>query len=439
MPLPTLVELANEPEHTLDRIEKTLARIERFDGELNAYISVDREKARARAGDLQSSGPVRGRLHGVPLAIKDLIDIAGEVTSAASNLFANHVARKDAEVVRRLHSCGAVLIGKTNLHEFAYGGSGVISNHGPARNPWDTSRITGGSSSGSAAAVAARLCAAAIGTDTAGSIRLPASFCGIVGFKPTFGSISTDGIVPLGVSYDHVGPMTRCVADASTLFQVMSGKDTSHAKRDKKLRIGIPEAYFYRDLEGQVGKMMSVVFEVLTKAGHVLVNIDLPVEEDRTLVSYESYRYHAKWVKETPELYQPETLRRILTGAKISDAAAEEARAKLKAQRETAVNIFSNIDVLLTPTVPVLPARIDELLANPDRLRHRELVMLRNTRPFNVLGVPAISLPWDLSSEALPMGIQLAAAPEKDFELLAIAEEFERLAPWQGRTPPPFS
>jgi Asp-tRNA(Asn)/Glu-tRNA(Gln) amidotransferase A subunit family amidase len=223
------------------------------------------------------------------------------------------------------------------------------------------------------------------------------------------------------------------------LFQVMSGKDTSHAKRDKKLRIGIPEAYFYRDLEGQVGKMMSVVFEVLTKAGHVLVNIDLPVEEDRTLVSYESYRYHAKWVKETPELYQPETLRRILTGAKISDAAAEEARAKLKAQRETAVNIFSNIDVLLTPTVPVLPAKIDELLASPDRLRHRELVMLRNTRPFNVLGVPAISLPWDLSSEALPMGIQLAAAPEKDFELLAIAEKFERLAPWQGRTPPRFS
>jgi Asp-tRNA(Asn)/Glu-tRNA(Gln) amidotransferase A subunit family amidase len=433
-----VTQIADGRTTPVDLAEEMLARIERYDDHVNAYVRVDRPRVLEQAHLCKPEPRGRRTLHAVPLAIKDLLDIEGEVTSAASNVFANNVATRDAEVIRRLRECGAVFLGKTNLHEFAYGGSGIISNRGPARNPWDTTRITGGSSSGSAAAVAAGLCVAAVGTDTAGSIRLPASFCGIVGFKPTYGRISTDGVVPLSVSYDHVGPMTRSVDDARILFQAMSGEEAPFSVPGRKLRIGIPERYFYRDLESEVGKVMSSALAELEKAGHTLIEVDPPVEEDRTLVSFESYVYHAKWVDRSPELYQPETLRRILTGAKISQETAAQARAKLKTERATASDIFTSVDGLLTPTSPVLPARIEELLANPDTLRQRELVMLRNTRLFNVLGVPAISLPWDLAACGLPVGIQLAAAPGKDFELLAIAEEFEILAPWQGRTPPGF-
>jgi aspartyl-tRNA(Asn)/glutamyl-tRNA(Gln) amidotransferase subunit A len=419
-------------------VEDFLSRIQRCDTHLNTYVRVDEPLEQA----LQLEALVgvgRGALHGIPLAIKDLIDISGEITSAASNLFAKNVARQDAEVIRRLRQSGAIFLGKTNLHEFAYGGSGVIGNRGPARNPWDTARITGGSSSGSAAAVAAGLCAAAVGTDTAGSIRLPASFCGIVGFKPSYGLVSTAGVIPLASSYDHVGPMTLTVADARTLFEAMLGSAAPSSAPAGKLRIGIPESYFYRDVENEVETILSSALSELKKAGHTLVSREFPVDEDRTLASAESYAYHAKWVEQSPELYQPQTLRRIRSGEKITPDQVLEAQAKLTAIRKSAAEIFADIDVLLVPTVSVLPPPIDELLGDIDSLRHREMLMLRNTRPFNVLGTPAISIPWDLSPSGLPVGIQLAAGPGRDFALLAIAEAFESIAPWQGRTPPEFS
>lgn len=240
--------------------------------------------------------------------------------------------------------------------------------------------------------------------------------------------------MPLALSYDHVGPIARTVADARILYTAMTGA-SSQASEPRKLRIGVPETYFYRDLEDEVGKIMTSALEKLEKAGHTLVRADFSVDEDRTLASFESYAYHAQWVQESPELYQPETLRRILTGAKVTKEAAAEAKTKLNATRAAAADLFRDVDVFVTPTVPVLPPAIDDLLGHPDTLRHRELVMLRNTRPFNVLGVPAISLPWDLGPSRLPVGVQIAAAPGKDFELLAIAEQFESLAPWQGRTP----
>ncbi len=416
-----------------DLVEQFLGDVARTNGTLNAFVAIDEDRLRREAKVLDS-GNLRGPLHGIPIAIKDLVDIEGMLTTAASRVLASNVASSDATVIRRLREAGALLAGKTNLHEFAYGGSGVISSFGPARNPWNTAHITGGSSSGSAAAVAAGLCAAAVGTDTAGSIRLPASFCGIVGFKPTYANVSAEGVVPLAQSYDHVGPMTRTVADTRILYAAMAGVPEPSCGR-KTLRIGIPETYFYRDLDAEVGTVMSSALNALEKAGHTLQPVDFPVDEDRTLASFESYAYHEKWVQASPELYQPETLRRIVTGQKITAEAAAAAREKLNATRAGAKDIFTDIDVLLTPTVPVLPPAIDDLLGNPDTLRHRELVMLRNTRPFNVLGVPAISLPWNLSSSGLPIGIQLAAAPEKDFELLAIAEQLEEIAPWQDRTP----
>jgi Asp-tRNA(Asn)/Glu-tRNA(Gln) amidotransferase A subunit family amidase len=283
------------------------------------------------------------------------------------------------------------------------------------------------------------MCAAAIGTDTAGSIRLPASLCGIVGFKPTYGTVSAEGVVPLSVSYDHVGPMTNTVADARTLFSVMSGEAAPRSKDREQLRIGIPEAYFFRDLEPQVAEVISSVMSSLQRAGHKLKDVDLPVSEDRTLSTYESFCYHREWIEKSPELYDPQTLKRIRSGEKTTPEQAAAASAELRKIRASAFEIFTDVDVLLTPTVPILPGRIDELMSDMATLRQRELLMLRNTRPFNVLGIPAISIPWDLARSGLPVGIQLATAPHKDFELLDIAEKFEHLAPWQGRTPPQFS
>lgn len=404
-----------------------LERIRRFDSQLNAFTWVD-----------ESCAAEGGILKGLPLAVKDLIDVAGQVTTAASDLFRSNLAQGDAAVIRQLRRAGASFLGRTNLHEFAYGGSGMISNRGPARNPWDATRITGGSSSGSAAAVAAGLCAAAIGTDTAGSIRLPASLCGIVGFKPTYGAVSTEGVVPLAESYDHVGPMARTVQDARILFGAMTGSQRE-AHAPNVVRIGIPEDYFYRDLDREVAAAVSAALEGLRRGGHAIRRVEFAVDEDRTLSSWESYQFHAKYVAESPELYQPETLRRIRTGENITKETADAAREKLHKMRAHAAEIFTDIDVVLTPAVPILAPKIADLVANPETLRPQELAMLRNTRPFNVLGTPAISIPWDLSSEGLPIGIQLAGAPGKDLELLAIAEKLEALAPWQGRTPPAFS
>jgi Asp-tRNA(Asn)/Glu-tRNA(Gln) amidotransferase A subunit family amidase len=232
--------------------------------------------------------------------------------------------------------------------------------------------------------------------------------------------------------------MTQSVEDARILFAVMSCAAAPEKTQVGTLRVGVPERYFYQDLDVDVGNAMSSCLRKVENAGHSIVKLDFPVDEDRTLASFEAYTYHAKWVEQSPELYQPETLRRILSGAKITREAASAARQKLEEIRASSSDIFANVDVMLTPTAPVLPPKIDDLLKDLDTLRHRELVMLRNTRPFNVLGVPAISIPWDLSRSGLPIGIQLAAPYHKDFELLAIAEEFEKLSPWQGRTPSGF-
>src|SRR5690242_5455338 len=213
---------------TVDLTEACLARIEKLDGRLKAYITVTAESALEEARRAEAEimrGEWKGPLHGIPLAVKDLAETAGVRTTAASKVLEHYVPSEDAEVVRRLRLAGAVLLGKLNLHEFAYGGSGIIGHFGPVRNPWNKEHVTGGSSSGSAAAVAAFLCYGAIGTDTAGSIRLPAACCGIVGLKPTYGLVSTRGVIPLSWSLDHVGPMARTAADVALMLQAIAAYD----------------------------------------------------------------------------------------------------------------------------------------------------------------------------------------------------------------------
>ena len=431
-----------------------LARIERLNPRLNAFITVLAESALDQARRAEQEifrGKYRGPLHGIPIGLKDIVDTAGIPTTAGSALFKNRIPAEDADIVRRLHDAGAVILGKQNLHEFAYGGSSMISFYGEVRNPWDTSRIAGGSSGGSAAGVAAGLGYAAIGTDTAGSIRLPAAYCGVVGIKPTFGRVSTRGVIPLAESYDHVGPITNTVCDGALVLQVLSGHDPGDNTtpdvpiRDytcdldetlPRLRIGIPRAFFFDDLDTEIAAAVEKAIQIFRELGcEIRDEIELEVPTGRTLASAESWAYHKEFVARSPELYQPQTLARIRSGEKISAADVEHGKRELASAREAIKQIFKEINLLLTPTVPIRPPSIDELKENPDKLRPAELLMLRNTRPFNVWGIPAISLPCGFTKSGLPIGLQLAGAPWVPDTGLHVAHAYEQATEWHKRVP----
>ena len=420
-----------------------LGRIDRLNSTLNAFITVTAESALVQAEQAEAEirrGVWRGPLHGIPIALKDLIDTAGVRTTAASALFLDRVPVEDAEVVRRLKRAGAVLVGKTNLHEFAYGGSSVVSYFGPVRNPRNAEHIAGGSSGGSAAAVAAGMCLGAIGTDTAGSIRLPASLCGVVGLKPTYGLVSTRGIIPLAWSYDHVGPIARTVTDAAILLQAVAGYDSEDIfsqeglgcdysglaqQRMETLRVGIPGKPFLHELHAEVRSCFERALAAVRPRLADVKTVDVPLEPDRTAANCESYVYHARTMAEHPERYQQSTLVRLDTGKDISASQYIEALHRLFHLRRNAQSLFSEIDVLVTPTVPVPAPRMEELLSDPSNLRDNEVLMLRNTRPFNVLGIPAISVPCGTTSTGLPVGLQIAAGARREDILFMAARLFE--------------
>ncbi len=423
-----------------------LERIERLNPRLNAFITVTAEtaleEARQAEAEIQGGG-WRGPLHGIPLALKDLIDTAGMRTTAASALFKDRIPAEDAEVVRRLKAAGAVLLGKLNLHEFAYGGSSLVSYFGPVRNPWDTSRIAGGSSGGSGAAVAAGMCFGALGTDTAGSIRLPAAYCGIFGLKPTYGLVSARGVIPLSWSNDHVGPMARTARDAALLLNVIAGHDPEDltscelpvrdyaamlGRDTTSLRIGIARDFFFADLDAEVAARVNEAIAVLRRITAGVRDVIIPVEADRTVAAAEAYAYHQQSAAEHPELYQPETLRRIRAGGEISAADYIRKRRDIEQLRREVPKIFAEVDLLITPTVPVPPPTFSELEAAPGELRRRELLMLGNTRPFNALGLPTISAPCGFTASGLPVGLQISGAPGRDDLVLQIADAYEQAA-----------
>jgi aspartyl-tRNA(Asn)/glutamyl-tRNA(Gln) amidotransferase subunit A len=454
----TILEIASQlRSRKLSPVELTkdcLARIDKLNPVLNAFIAVTAglalQQAREAEGEILR-GHWRGPLHGIPIALKDLIDMAGTRTTAASAQFKDRVPQEDAELVRRLRIAGAVLLGKNNLHECAYGGSSLISYFGDAHNPWDTSRITGGSSGGSAAAVAAGLCLAAIGSDTAGSVREPPSLCGVVGLKPTYGRVSIRGVIPLSVSLDHIGPITRLVEDAALVLQAIAGYDphdpycadvpvddyvTRIQADPKPLRIGIPRSFFYEDLDPEVAAAVEQALGVLRTMSAESREINLEVPTDRTLQLAESYAYHAEYVARSPELYHPETLRRIRNGENITAEEAENSRRELQRVRGQIKNVFADVDLLVTPATPIPAPVIAELKQNPDELRPRELVLLRNTRPFNVWGLPAISVPCGFTKSGLPIGLQIAGPHWAEAAVLQLAHAYEQATDWHQREPP---
>jgi Asp-tRNA(Asn)/Glu-tRNA(Gln) amidotransferase A subunit family amidase len=429
-----------------------LVLIEKLNPALNAFITVTADRALDRARRAEREifrGDYRGPLHGIPIGLKDIIDTAGVRTTAASALFKDRIPTEDAEVARRLRCGGAIILGKQNLHEFAYGGSSMISFFGEVHNPWDAARVTGGSSGGSAASVGAALGFAAVGTDTAGSIRLPAAYCGVVGLKPTYGRVSARGVIPLSPSYDHVGPITNSVYDAALMLQVLSdfkagdpcAKPSLVARLDRlpaNLRIGIPRPFFFDDLHPEVAAAIEKAIECFRELHAEIREVRLEVSTDRTLASAEAYAYHEPFVARSPELYQPATLARIQSGADISADDALRARQELEASRHAIGKIFDEVDVLLTPTVPIPPPVIADLREHLDDLRPQELIMLRNTRPFNVWGIPTISVPCGFTRDGLPIGLQLAAAPWREDVVLQAAHAYEQATEWHKRMPGPL-
>ncbi len=436
----------------VEAVRACLARIAVENDELRTFVSLTGSAAllAAEAADSDKAAGTdsgAGALWGVPVAIKDLIDVRGLRTTAASRVLEDaSSAEADAECVRRLRAAGAIVVGKTNLHEFAYGGSGAISAYGAARNPRDRARVCGGSSSGSAAAVAAGMCFGALGTDTAGSVRLPAADCGVVGFKPTWGVIPVTGVIPLAWSYDHVGPLARTVEDAGVMFAVLAGEEprwmrikaqpgtqikppigeqftTSERERvgsaSSGVRCGVARKYFCEGLAPEVEAGFERALEAARRLGWSLREVEIEVSEDRTVSNAESWAFHQKWVEERGGLYDPRTLSRIVNGKKVRVEEYVELRRELELMRERRCAGVEGVDVVLTPTSPILPPTLEEI-AGPEA-RGLELQMLRNTRPFNVLGWPSVTVPC-----AAMVGVQVSAGRGQDWLALSAAREIER-------------
>jgi aspartyl-tRNA(Asn)/glutamyl-tRNA(Gln) amidotransferase subunit A len=423
--------------------QQCLDRIQRRNPTLNAFITITADQAldAARRAEAEiAAANYRGPLHGIPIGLKDLFDTDGIPTTAASNQYRQRIPTEDAEVVRRLKQSGAVILGKLNMHEFAFGMSGVVSAFGPARNPWNVECITGGSSSGSAAAVAAGLCVAALGSDTSGSGRCPPALCGIVGHRPSANLMSLKGVVPLCTSFDTVSPIARSVADAALLMDGMTsasayasllGEDVAH------LKVGIGRPHFYDDLHPDVASCMSEALKVIAQMVSRSSDVAVPLDSFRTIFDAEIYEYHEAMAGSTPELYDPRTLYRVQKCAGISATSYIRERHRLAAFRSAAEKIFETVDVIITPTVPAPAPRLADLeaLAIADVRPFEMKYLLRNTAPLSSLFWPSISVPCGFSREGLPVGMQISARPGADSTVLRLAHAYEHATEWHQRQP----
>ena len=438
----------------VDLAKVCLDRIHALNPSLNAFITVTADAAFAEARRAESEiqrGLWRGPLHGIPVALKDSIDTAGVRTTAGSAVFEHRVPREDAAVVARLRSAGAVLLGKLNMQEFAHGGTSVPSRFGAVLNPWDLKCIAGGSSGGSAAAVAAGLCYASLGSDTGGSIREPAAFCGVVGLKPTYGAVSNRGVIPLSWSLDTLGPLTRTVADSATVLHAIAGYDPDDlssqvrppgdyreaiSRNRRRLRIGIPRDFFYAALDREVQAAIGEALSVLA-AGTETIDVALEVSTDRTVFRAEAFAYHAAHIASTPQLYLAETLAKLQMGAGIEAQTYIRARRELDRLRRGMSALFASIDLLVTPTTPTAAPQIAHYPSTLDGVLALEAgSVLRNTRPFNMFGIPTITIPCGMTGTGLPIGLQISGPPWAELRVLQFARAFEEATRWHECRPP---
>jgi aspartyl-tRNA(Asn)/glutamyl-tRNA(Gln) amidotransferase subunit A len=454
----TLVEamemLRRKAVSPVELVQAFIARIERLNPALNAFITVTAEQALQQAREAEAEiqrGHWRGPLHGMPLALKDLIDTAGIRTTAASAVFKDRIPGEDAEVVRRLKTAGAVLLGKLNMHEFAYGGTSVPSYYGPVRNPWNLARIAGGSSGGSAAAVAAGLCIAALGSDTAASIRQPAAYCGIVGLKPTLGRVSTRGVIPLSWSLDHIGPLCRSAMDAALLLETIAGHDplepssvdrpvdrytNALGAETATLTIGLVRRPYFEDLDLDIETALSASIQELARITAGVRDVELPYTNVLlTIASAEAYAFHQPHFTRTPQLYQAMTRQRLEQAAGISAADYVNARREMERLRWKADEVFSSVDLLVTPTTAVTPITIESGYLDPPLPPDGTPIEFRNTHMFDVLGLPAISVPCGFTRDGMPIGMQITGPRFGESRVLALAHAYQQITDWHTRSP----
>jgi aspartyl-tRNA(Asn)/glutamyl-tRNA(Gln) amidotransferase subunit A len=443
----------------LELTEAYLRRIDALNPTINAYITVTAERARddaRRATEELAAGRARGPLHGIPIAHKDLYETAGIRTTGGSKIHSGYVPTADCTVVRKLREAGTILLGKLNTHEYAYGVTTNNPHYGATRNPWDLERIPAGSSGGSGAAIAAGLATAATGSDTGGSIRMPASLCGVVGLKPTFGRVSKAGVMPLSLRFDHTGPLTRTVEDAALMLNAMAGYDpldpttvripVVDATADlhlgvRGLRIGVPRGYFFDHLEDDIASAMESAIDELHKLGADVRPVEIPgVAEGLggtfAYVLAEAQDIHAQSLRQRPQDFGADVLEiltsyspgasEILAGLRAVDASAAAMRAALEA-----------VDVLLTPSTPITAVRIGQ-----DRVRYGGVeesvlgAMIRCTAPFNTSHLPALSVPCGFNRTGLPIGLQIAGRPFDEATVLRVGHAYEQATDWHRRSPP---
>lgn len=436
----------------LEATEAALTRIAEWDGQLNAFVTILADEARQEAKQAEqeiAAGQYRGPLHGIPLSVKDLFATKGIRTTAASRVLAENIPDYDATVVQRLRAAGAVLIGKTNMLEFAY--AAVHPDYGPSPNPWDMQRSASGSSSGSAVAVAAGMGYGSIGSDTGGSIRLPAAYCGIVGLKPTYGRVSRFGGIPVSWSADHFGPMTRTVADSAALLGAIAGEDPrdpssgsapvpDYLERiDEGIagkRIGIADAYLRQHVDAEVRASLDRALATLTGLGAEIEEITLPppaqaVPALLALIMPEAAAYHLPWLREQPEAYSSAVRERLELGAitpAVSYIQAQQARRSITA---AFLDAMQQVDLLVTPTAPSAATPLEGDLTTGEDADPDVLAAIMNfTGPFDLTGFPAISVPCGLTATGLPLGLQLVAKPWQEALLLSAARAYEAETGW---------
>ena len=407
----------------VELVDAVLERIDRLEPRLNAFLAVTADSARAaarRAERQLTRGRPLGPLFGVPVSVKDLMLTREAPTTAGSKVFGPGLpAGTDAPVVARLRRAGAILVGKNNLHEVAFGVTTVNEHFGPARNPWDRSRVAGGSSGGSAVAVAAGLGAGSVGTDTRGSIRIPAACCGIVGLKPTFGAVPTDGVVPLAPTLDHVGPMTRSVEDAALLLGVMRGSRRAMAdylnavdRRPRRLRVGVAP-YYVEGADPEIAAAVESAVKVFAARGWPVYEVRLPeldqaLEASRVIVLAEALAFHDEWLRTRRRAYGPQVRSRMLGGRTLTAVdlvRATEHRVLLEAAFQEA---FRHVDLIVGAVLPTLPPRIGATTVTVGGTRTPlSEAFCRFNAPQNIVGIPALALPVGRSRSGLPIGAQI--------------------------------
>ena len=443
----------------VDLVEVSLKRIERWSSELNVFLTVLAENARRQAKVAEREirrGRAKSPLHGIPVSLKDNFWTRGVRTTAGSTILANWVPNADSDVAKSLAEAGAILLGKTNMHEFAYGITGENPHYGSSRNPWAPERISGGSSGGSVVAVALGMGAGSAGTDTGGSIRIPSALCGIVGLKPTYGLVSTAGVVPLGTTFDHCGPIARNVTDACILLEAIAGKYPRGAARPgwrtlrktlpRRFRIGVPREFYFDRIEPDVRRSVEAAAKKFEVLGARVEEVSLPrlaraVEQATIVVVAEASAYHESqgYFPARAAEYGDDVRGHLEFGHKL--LAVDYLRG-MGACREILADFeaaFEEVDVILAPTAPISAPRVGEtgVRVTGDRETATRAELLRLTRPSNISGLPAISIPCGFTGEGLPVGLQLMGPRWGEARLLATARAYEEATEWHTRRPNP--